>query len=73
MLGRTCSIPVTYAGGASELADLDRVKEFGNGRVNLTIGSALDIYGGDVRYRDVVEWQRGEEKGGGSRTSSEPG
>ncbi len=50
--------PVTYAGGATSLADLDRVNALGRGRVDLTIGSALDIFGGDVPYRDVVDWQR---------------
>ena len=58
MLGAWSPIPVTYAGGAKTLADLDRVKELGKGRVDLTIGSALDIFGGDVRYRDVVAWHR---------------
>jgi len=62
MLGLWSPIPVTYAGGAKTLADLDRVKARGKGRVDLTIGSALDIFGGNVRYRDVVAWQRQEEK-----------
>lgn len=57
MLGAASPIPVTYAGGAKGLADLDRVCELGDGRVDLTIGSALDIFGGDVSYRDVVDWR----------------
>lgn len=61
ILGKWSPIPVTYAGGAASLADLDRVKELGRDRVDLTIGSALDIFGGDVAYRDVVDWQRREE------------
>jgi phosphoribosylformimino-5-aminoimidazole carboxamide ribotide isomerase len=61
MLGRWSPIPVTYAGGATQLADLDRVREVGQGRVDLTIGSALDIFGGNVPYREVVAWQRREE------------
>lgn len=61
MLGAWSPIPVTYAGGAKVLADLDLVKALGKGRVDLTIGSALDIFGGNVRYRDVVAWQRQEE------------
>lgn len=51
-------IPVTYAGGARSLADLEVVKAAGNGRVDVTVGSALDIFGGDLPYRDVVEWHR---------------
>lgn len=54
-------VPVTYAGGVSRFSDLDLVKTLGNGRVDLTIGSALDIFGGDVPYTDVVAWQRREE------------
>jgi len=62
MLGDWSPIPVTYAGGAKSLADLDRVKTLGKGRVDLTIGSALNIFGGNIRYQDVVAWQRREEK-----------
>ena len=52
-------IPSTYAGGASSLADLELVTELGQGRVDLTIGSALDIFGGSgVRYDDVVAFNR---------------
>jgi phosphoribosylformimino-5-aminoimidazole carboxamide ribotide isomerase len=58
ILGKHCPIPVTYAGGAKTLSDLDLVKELGRGRVDLTIGSALDIFGGHIPYRSVVEWQR---------------
>jgi len=58
MLGKESPIPVTYAGGAKRLADLDRVKALGQGKVDLTIGSALDIFGGDVKYSDVVAWQQ---------------
>jgi phosphoribosylformimino-5-aminoimidazole carboxamide ribotide isomerase len=55
-LGNWSPIPVTYAGGARSLADLDRVNDVGQGRVDLTIGSALDIFGGAVRYQEVVAW-----------------
>lgn len=61
MLGRWSPLPVTYAGGAKALADLDRVNILGQGRVDLTIGSALDIFGGDVAYQDVVLWHRQQE------------
>lgn len=56
MLGKWASIPVTYAGGAQSISDLERVNTLGQGRVDLTIGSALDIFGGDVAYQDVVAW-----------------
>ncbi len=58
ILGKDSPIPVTYAGGVKELSDLSLVKELGRGRVDLTIGSALDIFGGSIPYRSVVEWFR---------------
>lgn len=58
ILGKHASIPVTYAGGVKDLSDLDKVKRLGRGRVDLTIGSALDIFGGNIPYRSVVQWQR---------------
>lgn len=48
-------IPVTYAGGVSSFSDLKDLKERGRGRVDVTIGSALDIFGGDMPYRRVLE------------------
>jgi phosphoribosylformimino-5-aminoimidazole carboxamide ribotide isomerase len=54
-LGLWSPVPTTYAGGASSLGDLETVTRLGQGRVDLTIGSALDIFGGSgVRYRDAV-------------------
>ena len=58
LLGEHSPIPVTYAGGASRFSDLDRVKALGRGRVDLTIGSALDIFGGTIPYEKVVAWHR---------------
>eukprot|EP00820_Chromera_velia_P021379 Cvel_29924.t1-p1 / transcript=Cvel_29924.t1 / gene=Cvel_29924 / organism=Chromera_velia_CCMP2878 / gene_product=none 1-(5-phosphoribosyl)-5-[(5-, putative / transcript_product=none 1-(5-phosphoribosyl)-5-[(5-, putative / location=Cvel_scaffold4185:8725-10352(+) / protein_length=321 / sequence_SO=supercontig / SO=protein_coding / is_pseudo=false len=60
-LGRWSPIPVTYAGGARCVEDLARVERLSNGCVDLTIGSALDIFGGSaVRYRDCIRWNAGE-------------
>lgn len=64
-----CPLPVTYAGGARSLDDLVTVTDLGRGRVDLTIGSALDLFGGDgVRYRDVVAFNRrvAAERAGGA-------
>lgn len=58
-LGAWSPIPTTYAGGASSLEDLREVTRLGQGRIDLTIGSALDIFGGSgVRYQDAVEFNR---------------
>ncbi|KAJ2635515.1 Enzyme that catalyzes the fourth step in the histidine pathway [Coemansia sp. RSA 1694] len=62
-LGRLSPIPVTYAGGASALADLDLVARLSGGAVDLTIGSALDIFGGaQVKFLDCVEWNQRRRK-----------
>lgn len=58
-LGQWSPIPTTYAGGASSLADLQQVADVSQGRVDLTIGSALDIFGGNgVRYEECVAFNR---------------
>ena len=61
LLGRISPIPTTYAGGASSLEDVYLVKKLGQGRLDITIGSALDIFGGaGVKYEDMVRFNRGE-------------
>ena len=57
-LGEWALIPTTYAGGAKSVADLETVTRVGRGRIDLTIGSALDIFGGEVRYADAVAFNR---------------
>lgn len=60
LLGKHSPVPVTYAGGVKSMDDLDTVKVLGGGKVDLTIGSALDCFGGDIKYDDVVAWHRKE-------------
>jgi phosphoribosylformimino-5-aminoimidazole carboxamide ribotide isomerase len=51
------TIPTTYAGGATSLDDLALVDELSDGRIDLTIGSALDLFGGQgVKYQDAVAY-----------------
>ena len=58
-LGEWSPIPAIYAGGANSLADLEEVTRLGRGKIDLTIGSALDIFGGTgVRYADVVAFNK---------------
>ena len=49
---------ITYAGGARSLDDLARVDKLSRGNVDLTIGSALDIFGGPIAYADCVAWNQ---------------
>lgn len=63
MLARWSPIPVTYAGGARSLMDLEEVTRVSQGKVDLTIGSALDIFGGaGVRYEEAVAFNRGQQR-----------
>ena len=58
-LAQWCRIPVTYAGGGRNLQDLDHVKRLSDGRVDLTIGSALDVFGGSgVTFEECVQWNK---------------
>jgi phosphoribosylformimino-5-aminoimidazole carboxamide ribotide isomerase len=58
-LGQWTPIPTTYAGGANSINDLANVTRLGGGKVDLTIGSALDIFGGHgVKYADCVQFNR---------------
>ncbi len=59
LLATADTIPITYAGGARSIGDLRTVHTISSGRVDLTIGSALDLFGGNgVRYVDCVEFNR---------------
>ncbi|MDF1850482.1 MAG: phosphoribosylformimino-5-aminoimidazole carboxamide ribotide isomerase [Verrucomicrobiales bacterium] len=59
LLGDWGRVPLTYAGGASSLSDLELVDRLSRGHVDLTIGSALDIFGGrGVSYADCVRFNR---------------
>ncbi|KAJ9094848.1 hypothetical protein QFC19_007777 [Naganishia cerealis] len=54
-LGKWVSIPCTYAGGAKDLSDLELVSRLSQGKVDLTYGSSLDIFGGKtVKFADLV-------------------
>ena len=58
-LAEWCSIPVTYAGGGRGVHDLDLVKSCSEGKVDLTIGSALDIFGGTgATFEDCIRWNQ---------------
>ena len=56
MLGDWGRIPITYAGGVGSFEDLKQLKEHGKGRLNVTIGSALDLFGGRMAYKEVLQY-----------------
>lgn len=55
---RAESFPVTYAGGIGSFADLEWIRETGQRRINVTIGSALDIFGGSMKFENVLDFIR---------------
>lgn len=59
LLGRIAPLPVTYAGGIRSPADVEQIRQLGQGRLDFTVGSALDLFGGNgLRYSDLVALNR---------------
>ena len=54
LLGDVCEIPATYAGGVHNFEDLNLLKQLGKGKIDVTIGSALDLFGGNMKLEEVV-------------------
>lgn len=59
LLGNWCKIPVTYAGGVHSFEDLHLLKKLGKGKIHVTVGSALNLFGGPLRLEDVLRECRG--------------
>jgi phosphoribosylformimino-5-aminoimidazole carboxamide ribotide isomerase len=59
-LAQWSPIPITYAGGIRDIRDMQLIREIGQGRMDATIGSALDIFGGTtLSYQDAVKFSNG--------------
>ncbi len=54
ILSENCPVPVTYAGGIGSLDDLEKISDIGKNNVNFTIGSALDLFGGTLKFDEIV-------------------
>ena len=54
-LGKCNKLPITYAGGVHSYEDIDELKRLGNGKIHVTIGSALDIFGGKLDFDKVMK------------------
>ena len=59
-LGDWAKIPITYAGGVGNFKDLDKLKNLGHNKIDVTIGSALDIFGGSMPFEKVIKSCKGE-------------
>ncbi len=56
LLGGISPVKTTYAGGISSLEDIEGIYILGKGRLDFTIGSALDIFGGTIVYKDLIRY-----------------
>jgi phosphoribosylformimino-5-aminoimidazole carboxamide ribotide isomerase len=55
ILGDWGKIPTTYAGGVKSLSDLELLKKVGKDKIDVTVGSALDIFGGSIKIADMLK------------------
>ena len=55
ILGSWGKIPITYAGGVKDIADIEKLRKIGKEKVDVTVGSALDIFGGPLGMKDVID------------------
>ncbi len=58
LLADICPLQLTYAGGVRTLADMELIEHLGQGRIDATVGSALDIFGGPLPYAELVAWDK---------------
>jgi phosphoribosylformimino-5-aminoimidazole carboxamide ribotide isomerase len=58
LLAEHAPIPCVYAGGVRDFQDLEKLNRAGNGTIDVTVGSALDIFGGTLPFGEVVEFCR---------------
>ncbi|MEJ6559681.1 MAG: phosphoribosylformimino-5-aminoimidazole carboxamide ribotide isomerase [Akkermansiaceae bacterium] len=62
LLGQWEGCPITYAGGVRGLGDLKLIHEASGGRLDATVGSALDLFGGSgVTYEELLTWNENDE------------
>lgn len=54
ILARNTDIPITYAGGIGSYSDLEQIRQLSGGRMNYTVGSALDLFGGTLKLEEIV-------------------
>lgn len=55
VLGSWNGIPITYAGGISSLKDIELLRDYSNGKLDYTVGSALDLFGGNIQFEELIK------------------
>lgn len=59
LMGKWAKLPMTYAGGVADMTDVELVASASNHKIDVTVGSSLDIFGGNgVRYTELVQWNQ---------------
>jgi phosphoribosylformimino-5-aminoimidazole carboxamide ribotide isomerase len=58
LLGEFSPLPATYAGGISGFGDLEKLKALGREKIDFTVGSALDIFGGKMSFERTAAFGR---------------
>ena len=58
LLGEFSPVPATYAGGISGFGDLEKLKALGREKIDFTVGSALDIFGGKMSFERTAAFGR---------------
>lgn len=59
LLGRWGKLPMTYAGGVASFDDLEQLRTLGRDKIDVTIGSALDIFGGHLAFQEIIRYMEG--------------
>jgi phosphoribosylformimino-5-aminoimidazole carboxamide ribotide isomerase len=54
LLAKHTDIPITYAGGIGSYADLEEFRTLSGGQMNYTVGSALDLFGGPLKFDEII-------------------
>lgn len=55
LLSTESKVPVTYAGGIGTMQDIEAIRCIGENRVNFTVGSALDLFGGTLKFAEIAK------------------
>ena len=55
LLGEYKGNPVTYAGGVGSMADIEDLRTYGKNRLDVTVGSALDLFGGSIPFAELIK------------------
>jgi phosphoribosylformimino-5-aminoimidazole carboxamide ribotide isomerase len=62
LLADASPIPAVYAGGVRNLGDMDTIDRICGGRIDATVGSGLDLFGGPLPFAEIVAWNAGRNR-----------